>query len=145
MYRTIVVGVTNRQTALVATEHALQVARASDADVHLVYAIDRVGSPSGTTARRHAEGLLDALSLARPQSIEVHVVADRPDRAILDVAAHAGADLIVIGNQGVAGANRVSSAPAARVIRGARCSVLLVDTNAVPDIPELVRESDAKD
>lgn len=130
MYRTIVVGVTSHQTALRATEHALQVARATEADVHLVYAIGGDGSAADDTARRHAEGLLEGLSLASRRSVELHVVADSPDQAILGVAERADADLIVIGNQGVAGSGRFSSQPAARVVRGARCSVLLVDTTS---------------
>ena len=130
MYDTIVVGITNRSTALAASEHALGLARTTGATVHLVYAIDSGDGREADDARRHADGLLEALALSHSQAIEVHVVADRPDVAIIEVAQRIGADLIVIGNQGIAKRGRLAAAPPARVVGAAPCSVLVVDTSA---------------
>lgn len=130
MYETIVVGITNHSTALAASEHALDLARTTGARIHLVFAIAAGDGREAAAARRHADGLLETLALSHAQAIEVHVVADRPDAAILQVAERVGADLIVVGNQGIAKRGRLTAQPPARVVAGARCSVLVVDTAA---------------
>lgn len=130
MYRSIVVGITNHTTALAATEHALELARATDAIVHLVYAIPAGDERSTDDTRRHAEGLVESLSLSRRNVIETHVVADPPDVAICAVANRVGADLIVIGNQGLDRRWRFGASTPARVIGAAPCCVLIVDTSS---------------
>lgn len=130
MYDRIVVGITNRSTARAAAENALGLARSTGATVHLVYAVAAGGSREADVARRHAEGLLESLALSRAQAIEAHVVTDRPDAAIIDVARRVAADLIVIGNQGLAGRGRLRAQVPARIVSGAPCSVLVVDTSA---------------
>ena len=132
MYDRIVVGITNRSTARAAAEHALGLARSTGATVHLVYAIAKGEGTEVDDLRRHAAGLVGSLALSHShsQAIETHVVAGRPDMAILDVAQRVGADLIVIGNQGLAKRGRLTAQAPARVVTGARCSVLVVDTSA---------------
>ncbi len=125
---TIVIGVTQHTTALAACTRALELARATDADVHLVYAVDERDRESEATTRRHADGLLETLQLSSTRPMTVHTVLDRPDRAILDVAKKTNADLVVIGNQGLVRRGRFTRDVPARVLRGATCSVLVVDT-----------------
>ena len=126
MFKTVVVGVTNRATALQACGEALDLARASEATVHLVYAGDPASGQTGDAARRHANGLQESLKLSNSQAMQVHVIDGRADGAILDVAGRVDADLIVIGSQGLIRRGRFTSEVPARVLSGARCSVLTV-------------------
>ncbi len=52
---TIVVGVNNQATALAAFTRAKSHAQLTDADLHLVYAVDVGDAAAEATARRHAE------------------------------------------------------------------------------------------
>ncbi len=124
---TIVVGVTNHSSALAACNRAFELARPGD-QIHLVYA---VGGADTATAERHADGLLETLQLSSNRPVSVHTVRDEPHLAILDVAARTKADLIVIGNRGMVRNGRFTKAAPARVLRGATCSVLVVETSAV--------------
>ncbi len=95
--------------------------------IHLVDAVDGHGTDADT-ARRHADGLLETLQLSSGRPVSVHTVQDQAHRAILDVAERTNADLIVIGNKGMVRNGRFTRAASARVLRGATCSVLVVDT-----------------
>ncbi|MBK9972995.1 MAG: universal stress protein [Acidimicrobiaceae bacterium] len=81
------------------------------------------------TARRHADGLLESLQLSSSRPVSVHTILAEPHQAILDVAERTQADLIVIGNRGMVRNGRFTKAAPARVLRGATCSVLVVDTS----------------
>jgi nucleotide-binding universal stress UspA family protein len=122
----IVVGVTKNNTALAACTRAFELARSGD-QIHLVYAVDERGA-AAETAMRHADGLLESLQLSSTRPVSVHTVPGEPHQAILDVAERTKADLIVIGNQGMVRNGRFTRAAPARVLRGAKCSVLVVDT-----------------
>jgi nucleotide-binding universal stress UspA family protein len=124
---TIVIGVTNQTTALAACNRAFELARPGD-QIHLVYAVEGDGAEVAT-AERHADGLLQTLQLSSSRPVTVHTVRDEPHRAILDVAERTNADLIVVGNQGLVRRGRFTKATPARVLRGANCSVLVVDTS----------------
>ena len=128
----IVIGVTNRTTALSACTRGLIIARATNARVHLVYAIDGRDPQGESIAHRHAEGLLEALALSSSVPVTIHVVQAEAHTAILQVARSTSAELIVIGNQGLTKHGRFTRATPARVLRGATCSVLVVDTSPVP-------------
>jgi nucleotide-binding universal stress UspA family protein len=123
---TIVIGVTNHTTALAACKRAFELARPGD-QIHLVYAVEGDGAEVAT-AERHADGLLQTLQLSSCRPVSVHTVRDEPHRAILDVAVRTNADLIVVGNRGLVRRGRFTKATPARVLRGASCSVLVVDT-----------------
>jgi nucleotide-binding universal stress UspA family protein len=143
MTTNIVVGVNNRATALAACSRAMSLARMTDAQLHLVYAIDKADTGAETTARRHAEGLLESLKLSSSIPATIHVIPNRPDEAILMVAREHNADLIVIGNKGLTRRGRFTREAPAKVLRKAACSVLVVDTttdsgnsaNTVPPQP----------
>jgi nucleotide-binding universal stress UspA family protein len=124
---TIVIGVTNHSSALAACNRAFELARPGD-QIHLVYAVAGKGAEV-ETARRHADGLLETLQLSSNRPVSVHTVHDEPHTAILEVAEHTKADLIVIGNRGMVRNGRFTKAAPARVLRGATCSVLVVDTS----------------
>ena len=126
---TIVIGVTNQSTALDACSRGLALARATDAAVHLVYAVNEGDSKAEDVARRHAEGLLESISLSSSVPMTVHVVHSKPHDAILEVAQLTAADMIVVGNRGLVQHGRFTRQPPAQVLRGARCSVLEVDTD----------------
>ncbi len=123
---TIVVGVTNHTTALAACHRAFELARPGD-QIHLVSAVDGRGAEAAT-AHRHADGLLETLQLSSNRPVTVHTVHGEPHEAILEVAERTKADLIVIGNKGMVRNGRFTRAAPARVLRGATCSVLVVDT-----------------
>lgn len=123
---TIVVGVTNHSTALAACQRAFELARSGD-QIHLVYAVDE-HQLNSSTAQRQADGLLESLQLSSSQPVSVHSVVGAPHKAILDVADRTKADLIVVGNRGLVRHGRFTRAAPARILRGAKCSVLVVDT-----------------
>lgn len=124
---TIVVGVTNHSTALAACRRAFELARAGD-QIHLVYAVEAHGAEVAVETR-HADGLLETLQLSSNRPVSVHTVHAAAHEAILGVAAEHHADLIVIGNRGMVRNGRFTRATPARVLRGATCSVLVVDTS----------------
>lgn len=126
---TIVIGVTNHTTALAACNRAFELARPGD-QIHLVYAVEGDGA-AAATAERHADGLLQTVQLSSGRPVTVHTVRDEPHRAILDVAERTNADLIVVGNRGLVRRGRFTKATPALVLRGANCSVLVVDTGDV--------------
>ena len=130
---TIVIGVTNHSTALAACNRAFELARPGD-QIHLVYAVGEKG-PDAEIAERHTDGLLESLQLSSNRPVSVHTVRDEPHEAILGVAERTEADLIVIGNRGLVRNGRFTRATPARVLRGAKCSVLVVDTSDVTTSP----------
>ena len=125
---TIVIGVTSVGTALEACRRGLELAQSLDAQVHLVYALDERDAGADSKARRHAEGLLESISLATNRPTKVHALAGPPDAVILSVAESTNADMIVLGNQGLSGSRYVGRTVQAKVLRDARCAVLVVDT-----------------
>jgi nucleotide-binding universal stress UspA family protein len=124
---TIVIGITHHASALAACNLAFEWTKPDD-QLHLVYAIDGSQPSEVATARRHADGLLESLQLSSSRAITVHTVNDRPHRAILATAKQTKADLIVIGNRGLVRHRRFTNAVPSRVLRAAKCSVLVVDT-----------------
>jgi nucleotide-binding universal stress UspA family protein len=125
----IVIGVTKQATALEACKRAFELARATDAAVHLVYAVKESDPKAAAVARSQSEGLLESLRLSSPLPITVYVEFGKPHDVILDVAQRVHADLIVIGSQGLVSHGRFTRLPPAMVLKGAKCSVLVVDTS----------------
>ena len=125
---TIVIAVTNQATALAACQQGLALVRNSQAHVHLVYGIPTNDPQFEAKRDRQAEGLLKSISMSSGRPATLHAVVGRPHEAILDVANRYDADLIVIGNRGLTKHGRFTRQVPARVLRGAKCSVLVVDT-----------------
>ena len=61
-------------------------------------------------------------------TVDVHVRTASGHAALCDVAAEVGADLIVVGNRGMAGAKRFLGSVPNSVAHQATCSVLIVST-----------------
>lgn len=131
MFKVIVVGVTEADTARLAAEQAVELARDHGAELHLVAAVADEGalvevaeSTEAERAREIMEGVVSAL--ADRERIQLHALPGAPAKAIVQVAVERGADLIVIGSKG-AGRRLLSSVPH-DVVAAAPCSVLVVKT-----------------
>jgi nucleotide-binding universal stress UspA family protein len=120
MTETIVVGTDGSETAAIAVNEAVEVAKALGAEIRLVSAYEPlrakiVGAPQGE-AQVWAP-LPDTLVNAtleqaaarvrrRGVKVETHAVEKDPADALLEVAAEVGASLIVVGSKGMHGAKR---------------------------------------
>ena len=143
MADTIVVGTDGSDSAKRAVEEAVRVAKALDAELHIVSAFEplhahrRSGAPEGATPYPDSEVdaiLQDAKSEYRDTGVKTTTHAtedDHPADALLRVAAEVGASLIVVGNRGMhSGLRRfvLGSVPD-KVSHHARCNVLIVATD----------------
>jgi nucleotide-binding universal stress UspA family protein len=118
VFRTIVVGTDGSETAQTAVDAAVELARLSGASLELVSASEAALDAAG--ARAGAAGV----------TAQLHAREGDAADAILDVAEELGADLIVVGNKGVAGAERflLGSVPD-RVTHHAPCAVMIPRTS----------------
>ena len=143
MLESILVGTDGSDAAGVAVSHAIGLASALGARLHIVSAyapvserhlrIERVQVPSDVQVNLREEvlALLEAsqhdAEAAGVSRVETFArVGDAAD-AILDVAEEQGSDLIVVGNKGMTGATRflLGSVPQ-KVSHHAPCSVMIV-------------------
>jgi nucleotide-binding universal stress UspA family protein len=125
MFERIVVGVTKTATARDAGARAQQLSRVFGAELHVVAGFDAKGNDG---AADEAERLLESMAMASGTPVRLHARAGDPATAICDVAREVGADLIVVGNKGLAGSSRWSRSVPGSVTRDAPCSVLVLDT-----------------
>ncbi|GAC1366150.1 MAG: universal stress protein [Acidimicrobiales bacterium] len=148
MYTSIVVGTDGSATATAAVAEAARMARSFDAQLHVVGAYEvpgvnmaaaSLGTPGmgmvyeewDLSAREVVDGYLEqAAATARREGtkVDTYAVPGNPVGAILDVARTAGADLIVVGNRGMAGARRVLGSVPNTIAHKAHCTVLIVKT-----------------
>ena len=144
MSESIVVGTDGSATALRAVAEAVRLARALDAEVHVVCAYE----PLRAVAAAGASGLVitpvesdeevAAHTLAEVEeairgdglAVSTHAVQGSPADALVTVAAQTGVSTIVVGNQGMHGAKRVLGSVPNSVSHKARCNVLIVSTDA---------------
>ncbi|MGB7587695.1 MAG: universal stress protein [Solirubrobacterales bacterium] len=146
MFTRIVVGTDGSDTAGEAVRQAAELAKLSNATLSIVSAYEPVpkrrieGEQLDAPAdvqheigpREDVNRVLDsAATIAKQEQVEVqtHPVEGNPADAILNVAEQVGADLIVVGNKGMAGARRflLGSVPN-NVSHHASCSVIIVRT-----------------
>jgi nucleotide-binding universal stress UspA family protein len=146
VFTRIVVGTDGSETATEAVRQAVDLAKLADASLSVVSAYEPV-------SKRRLEGeqqdlppdvqyeigpredvnlvLESAAAGAKKEGVEVqiHPVEGNPADAILNVAEETDADLIVVGNKGMAGARRflLGSVPN-NVSHHAPCSVIIVRT-----------------
>src|SRR6202171_1141305 len=121
MFSSIVVGTDGSDTAAQAVREAVDIAGAVGATLQLVSAYTPVSEQRLRAERRDAPedvqwainprqeveaALADAADLAREAGVAVNTYARQgdPSDAILDVAEEQEADLVVVGNKGMAGA-----------------------------------------
>lgn len=144
MYNVIVVGTDGSARADIAVREAFALAKMTGAKVHAVHAVHPVattgfsdvpGSAQIASAdlRDHADGVgTKLLAEAERQGVpaEVHNPHGDPADALVSIAAAVDADLVVIGNRGMAGMKRfvLGSVPN-KVSHQCPCSVLIVDTD----------------
>jgi nucleotide-binding universal stress UspA family protein len=146
MFSTIVVGTDGSDTATKAVREAVDMAKAVGATLELVSAYapvseqrlraERRDAPEdvqwATNPRQEVETYLtDAADIARAAGVDVNTHARQgdPADAVLDVAEERKADVVIVGNKGMAGAKRflLGSVPD-KISHHAQCSVLIVRT-----------------
>ena len=144
MGESIVVGTDGSETAKQAVEEAVRLATALGAELHVVSAYEPLrgaritGAPEGAAkvwaplpdANVDAT-LQETAALVRMRKVPVttHAVQHDPADALLEVAANVGASLIVVGNQGMHGARRLTLGNVPnKVSHRAPCNVLIVST-----------------
>jgi nucleotide-binding universal stress UspA family protein len=140
MFTTVVVGTDWSGTAEVAFVKALELARAGGGRLHVVTASPQsrppASGPSAGASGSHSLGpdfqadvvlerTLDRLG-ANDVDVRQHTVTGEPGDAIVAVAEQVGADLIVVGNQGMH--RRVLGSTPNTVSHRAPCDVLIVQT-----------------
>ena len=134
MYSSIVVGTDGSVTAREAVRQATRLAAGMGARIELVsaYAPAPDVGPEGWSMSPRAE-VEDALRVAAEEitaagvEVTTYVRQGDPAAALLDVAEERRADLIVVGNKGMTGADRflLGSVPN-QVTHHAPCSVLII-------------------
>jgi nucleotide-binding universal stress UspA family protein len=138
MFKTILVAADDSATAARAVQTAVELVKALGGDLHVMTAyrpesvkverlpaeyIDRVTDPADLLL----EKLRKEIEKEGVQA-KYHPAAGSAADAIVTVADHVGADLIVVGNRGMKGVRRVLGSVPNSVAHSANCSVLIVDT-----------------
>ena len=140
----IVVGTDGSDTAEQAVEEAVRIAKALEADVHIVSAFEPLrgarvtGAPEGAAKvwAPHPDDQVEAIlsqaaAAVRLAGVNVttHAVREDPADALLSVADKVGASMIVVGSKGMHGARRLALGNVPnQVSHKARCNVLIVAT-----------------
>jgi nucleotide-binding universal stress UspA family protein len=146
VFERIVVGTDGSETATAAVRQAIELAKLSDAKLDLVAAFEPVPQSRLREEQQEVPGdiqyavgpredvnaiLETAVGMAKQEGLDAEPYPREgdPADAILDVAEEIGADLIVVGNKGMAGAKRflLGSVPN-KVSHHAPCGVLIVRT-----------------
>ena len=143
MYKKIVVGTDGSPTAGVALDHAIGLAKATGAVVHIVNAYRAtttlaalgpgfVPTPDFDVMEEDARRVCaEAAEIARAAGLDVvtHTAEGDPADALVNVAEHEDADLIVVGNRGMMGARRfLTGSVPNRVAHHCPCNLLVVHT-----------------
>jgi nucleotide-binding universal stress UspA family protein len=145
MGESIVVGTDGSETAKQAVDEAIRLATSLGAELHVVSAYEPLrgaritGAPEGAAkvwaplpdAKVDAT-LQEAAALIRMRNVPVktHAVERDPADALLEIAGNVGASLIVVGNQGMHGAKRLTLGNVPnKVSHRAQCNVLIVATD----------------
>lgn len=144
MSESIVVGTDGSDSAKLAVEEAVRLAKALGAEVHVVSAFKPLrGAHVGGEGHAEYQALPDdkveatiseAAAAARTRGVPVtsHAVERDPVDALMEVADKVSADLIVVGSKGMHGARRLTLGNVPNQIsHRARCNVLIVATDRV--------------
>jgi len=147
MYTSIVVGTDGSSRARQAVQEAVQLAKLAGAKLHLVSAYQPpsqaasmglaaevmvVSSVSDKEVRESVEQMLDELAQEITRdgvAVATYPCAGGAADALLDVAEHQKADLIIVGSRGMTGARRLLGSVPNNISHHARCDVLIVQTN----------------
>jgi nucleotide-binding universal stress UspA family protein len=139
VFETVVVGADESATAAEAVRVAIELVKLSNGNLHIVtaYKPQQLRSAAGEeftkslTTDDVAESVLaDLASRARTAGIavETHLKSGAPAESICDVATQVKADVIVVGNKGMAGLRRVLGSVPNSVAHQAPCAVLIAFT-----------------
>jgi nucleotide-binding universal stress UspA family protein len=139
VFNTVVVGADGSATATEAVRQAIDLAKLTHGQLHVVSAyrphqLTVAGGPELEKALDTgdlADSILAELaSRARAAGVEVqtHGRSGDPADAICEVAKEVGADLIVVGNKGMSGLRRVLGSVPNSVAHQAPCAVLIAFT-----------------
>jgi len=140
VFSSVVVGTDGSDSAAEAVRSATEVAKMFSATLHIVtvYKPRPVRSSGVPDEFRHqlgpggvAEALLDdqcARARAAGVAVEGHTETGDPAEALVRVAEQERADLIVVGNRGMAGVRRVLGSVPNSVAHQAPCAVFIVQT-----------------
>lgn len=146
MFQSIVVGTDGSDTARIAVDAAAKMAKQFGAKLHLVSAYKAPsqvmvlpmaeammapGAGSDAEVNDAVESMLRVLAQQIEQegvAVATYACAESPADAILDVAGHQNADLIVVGSRGMTGARRVLGSVPNNVAHHAACSVMIIHT-----------------
>ncbi len=144
MSESIVVGTDGSDSAKLAVEEAVRLAKALGAEVHVVSAFRplrgaHIGGDAGqefqTLPHDKVESTLsEAAAFVRTRDVPVttHAVERDPIDALLEVAGDVKAKLLVVGSKGMHGARRLTLGNVPnQVSHRARCNVLIVNTDRV--------------
>ncbi|MFC3957833.1 universal stress protein [Halovivax cerinus] len=136
MYEAILVGMDDSEQAERALEHALSLAEATDATVHVVTVVESAGSPMRfgiadvEDLNEAAEGLVDDVVGAYDgQDVDIRgdVRRGKPAEALTEYADDVGADLLVVGQRGADGVTgTILGSTADRLARTAEVPVTIV-------------------
>jgi nucleotide-binding universal stress UspA family protein len=143
MSEAIVVGTDGSETAKRAVQEAVRLAKALEAQVHVVSGFRPMqarvaGAPTGAAKvwrplpDSHVEAtMLEAEAAVRIAGVKVktHLVRGDPAEALLNVARDVKASTIVVGNRGMRGGRRVLGSVPNDVSHKADCNVLIVQTD----------------
>jgi nucleotide-binding universal stress UspA family protein len=143
MTETIVVGTDGSETAKRAVQEAVRLAKALEAELHIVSGFRPMGArisgaPTGAAKvwqplpDSHVEATIQEAEAAvriAGAKVKTHVVRGDPADALLNVARDVGASTIVVGNRGMRGGRRVLGSVPNSVSHKARCNVLIVQTD----------------
>lgn len=147
-YACIVAGTDGSESATESVRRAAALAAQSDAVIHIVGAYRDLTWGEANRARRAVPAGLDIDGVADPRAeiadilddtayairdyqprVSLHAVKSDPSTALNEVAARKGAELIVVGNRGIADPMRWFRRPICEQVRKrASCEVLVVDT-----------------
>ncbi len=138
MYKKIVVGTDGSGTAAEAVGHAAELAQKTGAQLVVVSAYPPpqdapppLADPSETPGIEIAKGLLEDVVKHYADQVDLKTMSRAGHAAdvIIDCAAEEGADLILVGNKGMAGPRRfvLGSVPNT-ISHHAPCDVLIVHT-----------------
>jgi nucleotide-binding universal stress UspA family protein len=143
MSETIVVGTDGSETAQRALEEAMRLAKALQAELHVVTGFQPMharvtGAPTGAAKvwqplpDSRVEGTIDQAAAAvrvAGAKAKTHMVRGDPADALLKVAREVGATTIVVGNRGMRGGRRVLGSVPNTISHKANCNVLIVQTD----------------
>src|ERR1019366_4450235 len=131
------------ETAELAVDLAAQIARESNAVLHVVTAAREAGTIAAAAGGRALpagpdlagrllaeEEAAKAVAMLTSAGVEAraHVSFGDPAEVILEVAKEVSADLIVVGSKGMHGARRVLGSVPNTVAHAANCAVLIAKT-----------------